>query len=224
MKISILGDSISTYEGYNPRKYAVYYDKGIKIQNHLDDVSKTWWHQVISWMGGTLCVNDSYSGSKVSGDGFPSGCSAERIGNLGDPDVVLVYLGMNDYGYCVSVRGKEEHAEEEAKSFFAPAYESMLSCIRERWPNAKVFCGTLLMARMKEYDEWKFPQNYHGNRFEDYNDAIRNACKITGCTLVDLAALGVRYQSLDGTHPDDVGHGEIADAWILCLWDLLAKP
>jgi len=222
MKISILGDSISTYEGYNPRRYAVYYDRDCQRQNHLDDVAKTWWHQVISWMGGALCVNDSYSGSRVSGGAFPSGCSAERIGNLGDPDAVLIYLGMNDYGYGVPVCSKEGGKEGDA-SFFAPAYECMLTGIRERWPKAETYCGTLMMSRMKEYDGWGFPQNYHGNRFEDYNDAIRKACEKSGCTLVDLAALGIRYQSLDGTHPDDVGHGEIADAWIKCLWDMAEK-
>ena len=78
-KVSIMGDSISTYMGFNPKGYAVYYDENYQTQTHLTDVSLTWWHRVITNLGGTLCVNNSYSGSMVSGGKFPSGSSAERI-------------------------------------------------------------------------------------------------------------------------------------------------
>lgn len=101
--------------------------------------------------------------------------------------------------------------------FFATAYESMLSGLKSTHPEAQVICGTLMMPHMKEYDEWGFPTHYHGNSFEDYNAAIRGTCDKCLCELADLAALGIRYQSLDGTHPDVVGHEEIANAWIKCL-------
>lgn len=217
MKISVLGDSISTYSGYNPKGYAVYYDENYQAQTHLTDVSLTWWHRVISHLGGILCVNDSYSGSKVSGGRFPSGSSLERIGNLGDPDVILVYLGMNDYGYAIPVKAPSGHNNPLGLSFFAPAYESMLEGLKSTYPKAQIICGTLMMTRMKEYDGWGFPTHYHGNSFDDYNTAIRRACEKYDCQVADLVALGIRYQSLDGTHPDVVGHEEIAGAWIQCL-------
>lgn len=42
MLVSILGDSISTYNGYNPNGYAVYYDEEMQIRNGLKSVYDTW--------------------------------------------------------------------------------------------------------------------------------------------------------------------------------------
>ena len=219
MKISVYGDSISTYEGYNPQGYLVYYDKNYQRQNHLTDVSLTWWHRVITFLGGELCVNNSYSGSKVSGISFPAGTSMERIDHLGDPDVILVFLGLNDYGYAVPLRENRKENVSDIQ-FFAPAYECMLSRLRAAHPSAEVMVSTLMMSRMKEYDGWGFPTHYRGGSFEDFNDVIRSTCRACGCMLVDTASQGIRYQSLDGTHPDEVGHEEIAVAWINCLKEL----
>lgn len=51
-KISILGDSISTYVGYNPYGYAVYYKDDRLCDNDITDVNDTWWKQVIDALGG----------------------------------------------------------------------------------------------------------------------------------------------------------------------------
>ena len=77
----------------------------------VSDMNDTWWGQVISCCGGELLVNNSWSGSRVTklpnrDSLFPSGCSDERtnglhIGSL-KPDVIIVYLGTNDW-----VRGVE---------------------------------------------------------------------------------------------------------------------
>ena len=44
--ISILGDSISTYEGWMPEGNAKWYPGG-----DVNDVSKTWWHILLSKLG-----------------------------------------------------------------------------------------------------------------------------------------------------------------------------
>ena len=41
MYISILGDSISTYEGYNPIGYQVFYQYEKLIKNNLTNVADT---------------------------------------------------------------------------------------------------------------------------------------------------------------------------------------
>ncbi len=66
-KISIIGDSISTYPGYNPYNYPVYYKDDRAYDNEIRSVEDTWWKQVIDSVGGELCVNNSYSGSLVAG-------------------------------------------------------------------------------------------------------------------------------------------------------------
>lgn len=71
-RVSILGDSVSTYTGWNPEGYAVFYENGVPARNGMNSYRDTWWARVLSEMGAELCVNDSYSGSKVSGKDFPA--------------------------------------------------------------------------------------------------------------------------------------------------------
>lgn len=66
-KISIVGDSISTYEGFNPYGYPVYYKDDRAYDNEISSVDDTWWKQVIDAVDGELCVNNSFSGSLVAG-------------------------------------------------------------------------------------------------------------------------------------------------------------
>lgn len=101
VSVSILGDSISTFEGWQPPSYACFYTAPNQQRNQLESVKDMWWARVIDALGGNLCANSSYSGSQVSGECFPAACSEQRIRDLNgarSPDVILVYLGINDYG------------------------------------------------------------------------------------------------------------------------------
>ena len=111
--VSILGDSISTFPGYIPE------DLTANVHEGFDDVSKEWWHILLTKLGGKLCVNYSGSGMKISGtddtlsaaykhyaqklhreagkeyvnlDGSTS--TSDEVIN---PDVILIMLGTNDY-------------------------------------------------------------------------------------------------------------------------------
>ena len=70
--VSILGDSISTFEGCNTKGYSIYYDEYHKEINGIKGVEDMWWHKVITHLGAQLCTNNSYSGSLVTGDKFPA--------------------------------------------------------------------------------------------------------------------------------------------------------
>lgn len=105
-KISILGDSISTYEGFNPFGYHVYYKEDRLYDNEIESVNDTWWKQVINAVGGELCINNSYSGSLVAGLAASSACTNERCSRLHDetvPDMILIYIGTNDRGFGIDV-------------------------------------------------------------------------------------------------------------------------
>ena len=107
MLVSFLGDSISTYSGFNPEGYAVFYDAEMQKRNGLNSVYDTWWAKVNQELRAYLCVNNSYSGSRVSGTDFPAGCCSERIMHLHTPkykpNLILIYLGFNDFGYGVPI-------------------------------------------------------------------------------------------------------------------------
>ncbi len=66
--ISILGDSISTYNGWIPEGNEAYYPEKRQIS-----VKDTWWHKLLTKLEAKLCINQSWSGRKVSaGEDTPS--------------------------------------------------------------------------------------------------------------------------------------------------------
>ena len=82
MFVSILGDSLSTFEGYQPEGYAVFYDREKQALNGITSVYDMWWAKVNQALHAYLCVNNAYSGSKVAGLQFPSGNTMDRIRHL----------------------------------------------------------------------------------------------------------------------------------------------
>ena len=222
--VSIVGDSISTFEGYNPPQYEVFYDKETQSRNGLSSVYDTWWAKVNQYLNAYLCVNNSYSGSRVTGNEFPAASCIERISALKtaeySPDYILLYIGFNDFGNGVRIR--QTHLSlfrKKDPSYFEDAYELMLDRIKESYHEAVIICGTLLRTRIRNNDDWEFPELYAGVRFEDYNDAIRRAAKKKKVLLADLGAQDIRYETLDGSHATAEGHAVIADAWIKCLME-----
>lgn len=222
MFVSILGDSISTYSGYNPKGYAVFYDEDIQRRNGLTSVYDTWWAKVNQSLGAYLCVNDSYSGSMVSGLEFPAGCSQERIMHLNTsectPDLILIYLGFNDFGYGVPIRCAPLSNDGKTNLvYFEDAYHQMLTGLRYFYPNAKIICATLMKTKLKQDSLWQFPDRLGSISIDDYNDAIRRAAVNCHINLADLAKCNRQYETLDGTHPTAKGHQTIANEWIACL-------
>ncbi len=216
--VSIVGDSISTYEGYNPIGYSVFYNKEMQTRNGLTSVYDTWWAKVNQYLKAYYCVNNSYSGSRVSGEHFPAANSVERTSSLHtsqyQPDIILIYIGFNDFGGGVPIHERTPFHFEKNPCFFHSAYDLMLKRIKTNYPNAKIICATLMRGYIKGRPEWIFPETYGGVLFDKYNDSIRRACKQQKCLLADLAKSGHQYETLDGTHPTIVGHFEIAKEWI----------
>lgn len=139
-KISILGDSISTFnqEGYKIDGYAMYYptaasDRGADVTT----VNDTWWMQVINNVAGTLEVNASSSGSTASSRniGFSS-----RVPLLGNPDIIYVALGTNDSGNGTTVGEINFEAETYDLTQFAPAYIKGMQDTIAAYPKAKIVC------------------------------------------------------------------------------------
>ena len=121
IRVSILGDSISTFKGYNPPGYFVYYDEITQEQNKLRNVYGTWWAKVNQFLRAHLCVNDSYSGSMVTGNRFPAVVSDRRLNYLGtsdcDPDIILIYIGFNDFGEGVRINSEHPDAPVQIEVF-----------------------------------------------------------------------------------------------------------
>lgn len=122
-RISILGDSISTYAGddaqRDPDGHLIADGDYTYTGNHcaypagdVNNVGYTYWYKILNALGMTLGVNESWAGSMVaynSDKPDESDYSADiaissltRIGHLnanGEPDLILVYAGTNDCSY-----------------------------------------------------------------------------------------------------------------------------
>ena len=212
--ISVLGDSLSTYYGYNPEGYSVYYTPVIQAKNGLRSVQDTWWSKVIEEFQGDLCVNNSYSGSKASGYVFPSASCEERIKGLRSgiqgPNLILVYIGYNDWGYAVPVKKKKN------VDSFEDGYKRILVYLKDLYPSSRIICGTLMRTSLVQKTSWRFPEKYAGVPLSKYNEMIRKICQDEKVELADLEKTNIRYETLDGSHPTALGHSQIAEAWIEC--------
>ena len=179
--LSILGDSLSTFENYNPPGYAVYYDKAKQEENGIESVQDTWWAKVIKEFHACLCINNSYSGSRVTGKEFPAAHCNERISNLKsaiyEPEIILVMIGFNDFANGISIYKKDDSFTDDLNVLiFEEAYHRMLRSIIKNHPMAMIVCSTLMRTKIKNRTGWTFPESYGGIRLEAYNDCIRNCC------------------------------------------------
>lgn len=230
-QFSILGDSISTLESYNPKGYNLFYTGDACERTGVKDMKDTWWGKVIDYFGAELLVNNSWSGSRVTklpqkDKLFPSGCSDERTGGLhiGSvmPDVIIVYLGTNDWFYGAQV-------EEERKGFhdantgvfvdgyiqgdetvFSVAYTKMLDKLKSNYPAAEIFCCTLNETYMASKPSFVFPHAHGGTHIDCYNDVIRRLAALKGCSLIDLSGAHLPYDAVDGSHPTETGMRTLA--------------
>ncbi|MBQ9467609.1 MAG: SGNH/GDSL hydrolase family protein [Clostridia bacterium] len=238
-RFSILGDSISTLEGYNPPGYAVFYTGEVRAAAGVTAPEETWWGMAVSRLEGELLVNNSYSGSRVSrlpgGDLFPSGCSDERTGALDrggkTPDVILVCLGMNDWGYGVKCRD-DGALPEGGYDTFEGAYRTMIAKLQRNYPAAEICPCTFCTAYMPSDYAFSFPYRLAGTHIEDFNDVIREICagsekesvsageskgRAGRLHLLDLYRFYTPYAAIEGFHPTRRGMETLADLIVRAL-------
>lgn len=202
--ISVLGDSISTFEGCTPLG-GVYYAPAFGDITGVHTPEDTWWMQVIRAMDGQLLANNSWSGSTVSTVGGMPACSPSRIRKLAvegkAPDHILILSGLND----VNLFADPQH--------FAADYGLMLRRIRAAYPRAAVTCGTLTSGYLSAtpFTQQIGPMR---DRLAPYNAAIRVAVAEAGVRLADIAGLDRRYASMDGLHPNGEGMAQLARFWL----------
>lgn len=221
-QFSILGDSISTFEGYNPKGYKVFYNREKSINFGMEEARDAWWEKVIEFFGGELLVNNSWSGSKViklpnQENVFPSGCSDERTSSLHMetvmPDVIIVFLGINDWASGAKT-GDETHILGHEAEQFDVAYGEMLKKLKANYPASEIWCCTLSETYISAHPDFKFPHAYAGTHIEEYNDIIRKVAGEYQCNLIDLYDCKMPYDTLDGSHPTCRGMDTIAVAVI----------
>ncbi len=199
---SILGDSISTFEGVSVPKNCEFYNLTNKMKAGVTKVSDTWWGGVIESLGGKLLVNNSISGSTVCYS--PSytyqsyGCSDERTSTLHEentyPDVIMVYLGTNDFGM-----DKEIFSQDKSDlTVFENAYKTMIEKLKTNYNMAEIWC--LSLCACEYFTTYKV--NNCGKNLTDYNSVIKCLCENLNCKFIDIYNESTPYETMDEIHPN----------------------
>lgn len=143
LKVSVLGDSYSTFDGLIPEGNEAWYFTNTE-GNDVDSPEQTWWRILTDANGLELEKNDSYSGATVSytgyrGEDYKSRSFNTRADRLGNPDVIFIFGGTND-DWAKSPIGEFKYSgwtEEEMYSF-RPAFAHLLNKLSELYPDALV--------------------------------------------------------------------------------------
>ncbi|MCQ2112899.1 MAG: SGNH/GDSL hydrolase family protein [Bacteroidaceae bacterium] len=170
-KVSVLGDSYSTFKGSNPDGYAPFYPDA---NNDVKEVAQTWWSLYTKAKGYTLEVNDSWGGTTICNTGYFRSNSANssfnsRLWKLGNPDIIFVFGGTND-AWANAPVGEYKYADISKAdcNSLRPALAYMLDALARIYPNATVY--TILNSELKE----------------DVNESFRVVCKHYGVQLIEL--------------------------------------
>ena len=195
-KVSILGDSYSTFEGcVSPGWNHVWYFNTPQLdKTDLTDPSQTWWRILTAEQDYVLEKNNSFSGSTICNTGYDGADFSDRsfisrMHDLGNPDLILIFGATND-SWANSPIGKfkwEGWNEEDLKSF-RPAVAYFLQNITTLYP------------------ESRFLYIINDGLKEDITTSIIEACEKTGVPYIQL-------EGIDKTagHPNIRGMRQIAD-------------
>ena len=136
------------------------------------------------------------------------------------PDVILIYLGINDWANGVTVyRDKDDCTIIQYYKSFSGAYEDMLSKLKKNYPFSEIWCCTLGKTLISSYPDFTFPCCYNGIDISKYNEIIRLTAQEQNCKVIHLS---VPYDTIDGIHPNADGMDTIAEMVLhsLCKEDL----
>ena len=154
-KVLILGDSYSTFEGYIPEGYDIYYHSKGQNGSDVTRVEQTWWHLLATETGSEIVLNNSWSGSPISFKGYhDSDCSRSasfiyRLEELleqdffkqNNVDAFFIFGGTND-NWIGTPLGKEQYDSFDRDDFYTvlPSICYLFKIASEALPNVKIYC------------------------------------------------------------------------------------
>lgn len=214
-KLSILGDSISSFAGYIPDGNVSFFPNAF-----ITDVSQTWWKKLLRLSEGTieLLVDNAWSGSRVSTTDGEDAAGVTRSTQLHSgnvkPDIIINYIGINDFDYKVDIGTYDfKSTLPTSTDTFSEAYVVMLQNETENYPDAKIYCCTL---PYNTRNDGTMPRTNTKSYLSEYNEVIRKASELFGAELIKLDRIGLNANNHthylgDGLHPKPAGMNLIAN-------------
>ena len=148
----IIGDSYSTFKGYVPEGYGLYYTG--EGQCGVNDVEETWWHKFKTETDTNLVLNDSWSGSTVCYTGRQSpeyGYRSSFVNRMhlmikdnffkkNDIDTVLIFGATNDSWLDTTPKGEPMLSDWKEEDLYStlPAIAYMLHTLKTEFPDGNI--------------------------------------------------------------------------------------
>lgn len=195
-KLSVFGASMCTYDGYsnntehnptigaNKQYYGSPESENVKCRDLT--VGETFWGILLEKYGMELCVNNSWSGSKVLDDNPEAAgwntrpCELHRADGM-MPDLIVSFIGNNDFtkerpaGEITDDLFDRIQSDGFIPQTFAEGYALMLSKVTSRYPKAKVFLFNMAWRTEEKSDLLK-----------KYNEIIEKCAEHYGAYVVRL--------------------------------------
>ena len=191
LKVSIMGDSYSTFKGTMPNYYDTFYPTQMC---GVTEQSQQWWAQVIEKNGWVLEKNDSWSGSTVccrgyNHDDYSDRAFVTRLNRIGAPDILFIFGGTND-DWTHEPFGDYKYSDwtKEDLYFYRPAFAYLLANLKALYPNMKIY--SLLNDGMSE----------------NLGESMREICKHYGVPVIAVDGIEKRMN-----HPTAAGMTKIAE-------------
>lgn len=170
-KVSVLGDSYSTFVGVIPSNYSSFYPND---RNDVTKIEQTWWSLYVKAKGYVLEKNDSWGGTTICGTGYGGMNSSysnfiSRVDSLGNPDIIFVFGGTND-AWANSPMGEYQYSDwtKDDCKYFRPALACLIDMLQKRYAQAEI-CF-ILNSELRE----------------PVNESMREVCKHYNVKLVEL--------------------------------------
>ena len=170
-KVSVLGDSYSTFVGVIPSNYSSFYPND---RNDVTKIEQTWWSLYVKTKGYVLEKNDSWGGTTICGTGYGGMNSSysnfiSRVDSLGNPDIIFVFGGTND-AWANSPMGEYQYSDwtKDDCKYFRPALACLIDMLQKRYAQAEI-CF-ILNSELRE----------------PVNESMREVCKHYNVKLVEL--------------------------------------
>lgn len=216
LKLSLLGDSISSYTGTVPAGNDTYY-KG--NNSGVSSPSQMWWSVLCAETGMEPLVIDGYSGSGVTQlqdsshvNKLPMS-SDTRCGRLHsgttNPDIILIAGGVNDYTYALSAQSEPLPwdgltAPVEGDSF-TECYACMIKKLQTNYPMALVVPLTTWFTMRGTDNGYTLTHTVGSNVYTqaDYNAAIENVAKQMHVPCISVDNIGINRANMYPTYAVD---------------------
>ncbi|MBR4775163.1 MAG: hypothetical protein IK008_03605 [Bacteroidales bacterium] len=146
VKVSLLGDSITTYQGWTAYPNNYEYPKASSYPD-FTSVTQTWWYQLIyeRMSNAVLEVNSSFTGTQIqdhASQGHPGYGFLQRYVDLGNPDIIFINGGTNDISRDLPLGSLDfSIPTDQLDTYqFAQAYDKLIRLVKARYPNARIVC------------------------------------------------------------------------------------